>query len=360
MTPPTRARCYLAVLAMTVTACFAEAEELTLKELNCAFTMPTGWNKWPVNQTNHYALIKSPNELKTLIFSARPARGVTVVDEPFAHELRNSFLNSGVTLKSARHLSMAGVPAYELGGEMSFQGKQISMVSRVIIVGDKAYKLEAMYLEGDALSDRDLQRCLDSFRFLDPVPSPSARSTLRPKMVFGWLAGVSVVLLALILRGGLNHLETARSFGTLLYLNLLAWALLLALHAFWYFANAALVTPHSIHSVANIFGIFGFLGAGVSISWLMQRGWSPYLAITLSIICVFTLWKLHIAALVLSSMRGSFASTASEWWTHGYGGLNALWLIELAFLTVSIPLWTIYGAVRKRKGSTVAAPPPST
>src|SRR4030095_10107897 len=116
-------------------------------------------------------------------------------------------------------------------------------------------------------------------------------STLRPKMIFGWLAGVSVVLLALILRGGLTHLETVRSFGTLLYLNFLAWALLLALHAFWYFANAALVTPHSIHSVANIFGIFGFLGAGVSISWLMQRSWSPYLAITLSIICVFTLWK---------------------------------------------------------------------
>jgi hypothetical protein len=352
MIPATIARYYVALLATMVTVCFAHAEELTFRELNCALSVPPGWNKWPVNQTNYYALLKSPDELKTLVFSVRPAKGVRVVDEPFARELRNSFAKAGVTLKSARHLSISGVPAYELGGEALFQGKHVSMVSRVIIAGDKAYKLEAMYLEGDALSDRGLQQCFDSFRFLKPPTTSRA-----PKMIFGGLAGISLLLLALILRGGLTHLGAWQP--TVLYLNLVAWVVMFALHAFWFFARPSMVRTDSLQSVASIFGVFAFLSAGVSISWLMQRRWSPYLGIILSIVCGLTLWKLHFASLVLTS-RGdqSFAAL----FRSVYSGMNALWLIEFLFLAVSIPCWPIYSALRKRKHApelTAAQPDPS-
>jgi hypothetical protein len=352
MTPATSARYHVALLAAMATVCFAQAEELTFREVNCALSVPPGWNKWPVNQTNYYALLKSPDELKTLVFTVRPAKGVRVVDEAFARELRDGFVASGAALKVARHVSISGVPAYEFGGEMLFEGKKVSTISRVFIAAGKAYKLNAMYMEGDVLSDPDLQQCLNSFRFLKPPTTSRA-----PKVIFGGLAGISLLLLALILRGGLTHLGAWQP--TVLYLNLVAWVIMFALHAFWCFARPSMVPTDSLQSVASIFGVFAFLSAGVSISWLMQRRWSPYLGIILSIVCALTLWKLHFASLVLTS-RGdqSFAAL----FRNVYSGMNALWLIELLFLAVSIPFWAIYSALRKRKYApelTAAQPDPS-
>jgi hypothetical protein len=223
---------YLGLLAILIAAYFADAEELTFGELNCAITIPSGWTKWPVDHTNYHALIKSQDELKSVIFSVRPAinSGWAFVDEQFARELRESFVASGATLKSARRLSISGVPAYEFAGEMPFQGKKVSLVSRVVIAAGQAYKLNAMYLEGDALSDRELQQCLDSFRFLKPVTSP--HSTMLPKTIFGALAGASLILLALTLQYGLTRTSSKR-----LSLNLVAWALLFAAHAISYLVN---------------------------------------------------------------------------------------------------------------------------
>src|SRR6185503_18936374 len=100
---------------------FAHAEELTFRELNCALSIPAGWSRWPVNQTNYHALIKSQDELKSVILSVRQAGDSWwAVNEQFARELREGFVASGATLKVARHLLISGVPAYEFGGETPF------------------------------------------------------------------------------------------------------------------------------------------------------------------------------------------------------------------------------------------------
>ena len=48
-------------------------------------------------------------------------------------------------------------------GKVFLDGNSVSTVIRIVIAGDRAYKLNGMFMGGDVMSDRDLVETLNSF-----------------------------------------------------------------------------------------------------------------------------------------------------------------------------------------------------
>ena len=189
--------CFLHAVAIS---CVTARTETVFQSLNCALTFPAAWRQFPVDGTNYYALVKSEDGAKSIILEVREVhdpRWIAVNDQ-FIQESRQAFLNSGAKLDSGKPILIEGFPSYEIAGRLQFQGQIVSTVAHIVIAGGKAYKINAMYLNGDALSDTELQTSLNSFHFLR-VP-PRVQSPNTPSVTpanFAELIGAVIVVVLL-------------------------------------------------------------------------------------------------------------------------------------------------------------------
>lgn len=151
----------------------SNAREIIYTNLNCAITYPTAWRHYPVTQSNYIALVKNEEDDKTVIVQVRaadPSRW-PVMNEQWKLEGRAAINREGVLTKE-RSVTADGVVGWETIGWLWFEGKKVSTVSRIYIADGKAYKINTMFMEGDAATETNLQATLNSFRFLTPPPPP--------------------------------------------------------------------------------------------------------------------------------------------------------------------------------------------
>jgi len=170
------------VLTLSVVA---QAGESIYSNLDCAITFPYGWQMFPVEQTNVFALVKSFDGARSIVLRANHVDRDrwSEVDEDFRRDGKRAFEREGV-LTLDMPVTMAGLPGWEFGGHVWFEGKRVSTVSRILIAGGTAYKINILFMDGDAGSDPTLRKCLESFRLLRPVnPAPKHMSRRATKLV---------------------------------------------------------------------------------------------------------------------------------------------------------------------------------
>ena len=185
------------------------ASETVYSNINCGVTYPPGWESVPVNRTNYVALVKSLDGKRSVIFQVRTVGAVrwSQVSEEFKQEGRRAYSKQGMLIWD-RPVTISGQPGWEVAGRLSFQGKSVSSVERILIAGGKAYKVNTLFVGGDAESDAELQGCLHSFRLLHPPPPPQ---TLVSGPALSFL-GVALpgVLLGLLVWGGVRLVRKQR------------------------------------------------------------------------------------------------------------------------------------------------------
>jgi hypothetical protein len=117
--------------------------------------------------------VKDFDDLKSITVQVAAADPIQwpVMNEQFKEEGRMAFRREGVLTKEGA-VSMDGFPGWEIAGQVRVDGKDVSTVSRIVIADGRAYKINTMYMEGDAATETNLQACLNSFRFLTPPPPP--------------------------------------------------------------------------------------------------------------------------------------------------------------------------------------------
>jgi len=171
MKPLPRWVCYLALIIAGYGS--AAAREIVYTNLNCAITYPNGWPHFPVPQSNYIAMVKDIDQRKSVMVQVRAADPNLwpVMNEQFKTEGREAFRKEGVLTKESA-VTMDGVPGWEIAGRVEVAGQEVTTVSRIVIADGKAYKINVMYMEGDAATETNLQACLNSFRFLTPPPPP--------------------------------------------------------------------------------------------------------------------------------------------------------------------------------------------
>jgi len=176
--------------------CLAEVNELVLPSLNCAISIPPGWAQIVVPNPNSRAFYKSPDGARTVILEVIEFGDARVeVDERFIAKRKEVENVAGSQLISERRFTMSGFPAYETKSRIRFQGTNVSSIQRIVIAGGRLYKIAVLFLEGDASSDKALQRYLNSFRFLtSPVSAAQAKDHRDPWATFG--AGTGAVAIA--------------------------------------------------------------------------------------------------------------------------------------------------------------------
>ncbi len=160
------------------------AREIIYTNQNCAITYPDGWRHVQITQSNYIALVKDISDLKTIIVQVReadPRRWPNVNDE-FKEASRGAIRKEGV-LTGERNVVIDGIPGWEYDQQLRFEGRDVTSVSRIIIADGKAYKINTMYMEGNAATETNLQTSLRSFRFLTS-PSPPPAEEHLPAWVF--------------------------------------------------------------------------------------------------------------------------------------------------------------------------------
>ena len=172
------------------------AGETVFSNENCAVTFPAGWLMRPLHQSNYLAMAKSPDGLTSVILYIRntdPDK-TPQVDEEFIRNAKHSFALSG-TLISDKSMKIAGHPGLEMVGKVFLDGNSVSTVIRIVIAGDRAYKLNGIFMGGDVMSDRDLVETLNSFRSLQsvqPPPKATLHGQLLTVMAFVLVAAVGL------------------------------------------------------------------------------------------------------------------------------------------------------------------------
>lgn len=328
------------------------ASDIVFSNLNCALTLPIGWTQFPVDHVNYQLLAKSPNGAKTVILKvARPPEGRRL---EASNETREWLVSQG-RLTAERPTAIAGYPGTELVGIVSLEGKSISTLYHFVAVEDKVYCINAMILEGDAASDLELRKCLDSFRFLH---SAVAQPTLQRDAAFivGEVLGVAMVISVFWIgisfvrrrvrpisvefkhnKTQLGKLAPNTQFGKwAAAVSFIGWSL--------WFATSLIRMSRGTHLLLVDLEI---KLVGIALSGILWRRTSPKTALVLFCLSLYTLWRYFLVFVVGKTVGFSgepFSIALADWWRESTGdpGTALRTIFFGIFNLTSIPTWLFY------------------
>jgi hypothetical protein len=123
------------VLGLLASSFPAFGSETIFTNLNCAVTFPAGWHRAPApaDATNYYAIGKSPDETRSVVVHIRSlGYRHTPIDQEFKRDGIRAFKEEG-SLLSERDITVSGQAAWELAGELPFEGRKVTTVSPSLI-----------------------------------------------------------------------------------------------------------------------------------------------------------------------------------------------------------------------------------
>lgn len=331
----------LLLVFLAASPLLATGSETVFTNWNCALTFPSGWHRAPApaDATNYFALAKSPDEKRSVLLNVRKIdspNGVRI-DQKFKREGIRAFKQEG-SLSSEKDVVVSGQPAWEIAGELLFQGQKVTTVSHILFADDKAYKINAMSVGGDAASDEQLQACLNSFRLLQP-PAPPQASTSHPLS----LPLAVMTLGACVLLG----LLATRGMALMPRLFLAAWCLWLGIRLLRTITAPIWTSSYSINTRAAYFG--GLLVPALCfwLLWLLSKKPQGKTHVWLLILCAIAFWKCFIGSMVVFMLPSgggyTFTGAISKWWQHSTTDtLTALDAILPPFLLITAAFWPAF------------------
>jgi hypothetical protein len=161
----------LAVIAFA----FSATAEWKSEKLNCAVTFPSGWQEPPIFQPMVKATAQSPDGTATISLMVLQGLDGSAprVNSEFIAGAKRGFVSKGGQIVSERSFEIAEVPAYEMVGRVSIDGRRASIKMQTVIAGTNAYTLQAIDFRGDVTNNVEINHSLSSFRFLN-APDTSA------------------------------------------------------------------------------------------------------------------------------------------------------------------------------------------
>ncbi len=147
---------------------------------NFAITPPLGWEK--VNDLPKEpaitAFYRNPDKTAMLLITIQ--EGGTMprpMSDQVVEDFERGFENSGGGKRLSGHfIDVSGIRAYERIGRLQKDGRDISSVVWLIPDDGVTYQLQAISLDGEANTNPELRKALESFRYLN-VPAETYSET---------------------------------------------------------------------------------------------------------------------------------------------------------------------------------------
>jgi hypothetical protein len=267
----------------------------------------------------------------------------TGIDEEFKRGGIRAFKEEG-SLLSERDITVSGQPAWELAGELPFEGRKVTTVSHILFAGDKAYKINALFIGGDARADEQLQNCLNSFRLLNP-PAPPQVDPIHPASFPLAVITISIcVLVTLFATKGMPY--GPRGF-------LAAWGLWLGIRLFRTITAPVWTSSSDINAKAACFGALLIPALCLWLLWSLYQKPQRKVHVWLLVFCAVAFWKFFVASILvfmLASAGGhSLGEAVLQWWHRSTNGaLAAIDAILPLFLLVAAPFWPAFCNSQRR------------
>jgi len=112
----------------------AAANEAVFDELNCAVSMPVGWDDIDVPRPNYRVFSRSPDGVRTVILEVLEFGDPrAIVNEAFIAKRKDITKAGGARLISERRFSISGLPGFELCSHMVVNKTNASSIERLVI-----------------------------------------------------------------------------------------------------------------------------------------------------------------------------------------------------------------------------------
>jgi hypothetical protein len=159
----------------------SRAGELLFPEKNFAITPPEapGWQR-PPKQPSGIILSLSTIDMgssftiEAIEFDAQILNASSIKDINAHFDLSISGTEkTKKDKKEARQLTIHGMPAYEISGLVEIDGEKRNLVVQYILANKQLYVLSALTNRKSLSRDLQLEKILNSFRFINRPPAPS-------------------------------------------------------------------------------------------------------------------------------------------------------------------------------------------
>lgn len=186
-------------LLSNVASVSAFAEERQFPEHNFAITLPTGWEELKITkpQPGMVAAFSNANKSRMIfVMVDHSARGDQAMGDEFVAQLESGAQAGGMGKRiSGKFIEVEGLKSYERVGSLAVGGNEMSLVMRAIPVKGGIYGVQGMRANGDVTTDSEIQKVLDSFRFLSP-PIPVSATAAGSEKTAAYRIGYTLGKLA--------------------------------------------------------------------------------------------------------------------------------------------------------------------